>query len=65
MQQTGMPPIIMQHIMPGVIIAVMQSQQACIIFTQAASPDVHIILQPVSVISQLHMPMVMLQQQTH
>jgi hypothetical protein len=64
MQLTGMPPIIMQHIMPGLHIAVMQSQQACIIFTHSASPDVHIILQPISVISQEHMPIVMLQQQT-
>jgi hypothetical protein len=63
MQPTGMPPMVMQHIMPGIIIAMQQSQQACIIFTQPASPEVHIILQPISVISTLHIPIDMLQLQ--
>lgn len=60
-----MPPIIMQHIMPGVIMDVQQSQQACIILTAIMSVDLHIILQPISVISTVHMPMHMLQQQQH
>lgn len=32
MQQTGIPFIIMQQVMPGIIIAFIQSQHACIIF---------------------------------
>jgi hypothetical protein len=62
-QQTGMPfmQIIMQQ--PGIIMLVMQSQQAWIIFWHVASPLVQVMTQPMSVISQVVMPMVMLQQQ--
>ena len=62
-QQTGMPfmHIIMQQ--PGIIMPVMQSQQAWIIFWHIASPLVQVMTQPMSVISQVVMPMVMLQQQ--
>jgi hypothetical protein len=65
MQQTGIPPIIMQHIIPGVIMVMQQSQQACIILIIALSPLLHIILQPISVISTLHIPIPMLQQHMH
>jgi hypothetical protein len=58
--------IIMQQVMPGIIIALMQSQQAWIIFSQFLSPDMQVIMQPMSVISILHMPIIpMLQQQQH
>jgi hypothetical protein len=63
-QQTGMLFIITQQVQPDFIIAVMQSQHAWIISQHLASPEVHMILHPLSVISQLVMPMVMLQQQT-
>ena len=42
----------------------MQSQQAWIIAQQAGSPLVQVMQTPSSVISHLHMPIVMLQQQT-
>jgi len=65
-QHTGIPFIIMQHVMPGIIIAFMQSQHAWIIFWQFMSPEVQVIMQPISVISILHMPIIpMLQQQQH
>jgi len=65
-QQTGMEFIIMQQVMPGIIMAFMQSQQAWIIFSQFLSPDVQVIMQPISVISILHIPIIpMLQQQQH
>jgi hypothetical protein len=64
-QQTGMPFIIMQQVQPGIIMALMQSQQAWIIFMQLGSPLVQVIMQPISIISILHMPiMPMLQLQT-
>jgi hypothetical protein len=55
--------IITQQVQPDCIIAVMQSQHAWIIWQHLASPEVHMILHPLSVISQLVMPIVMLQQQ--
>jgi hypothetical protein len=65
-QQTAMPFIIMQQVMPGIIIEFMQSQQAWIIFSQFLSPDVQVIMQPMSIISILHMPiMPMLHMQQH
>ncbi len=58
-QQTGMPFIIMQQQQPGADMqAIMQSQQAWIIRQQAASPLVQVIVQPMSIISTRHMPMV-------
>lgn len=51
-----MPFIIMQQVQPGIIMAHMQSQQAWIIFMQLASPLVQDIMQPISIISILHMP---------
>jgi hypothetical protein len=44
--------------------AIMQSQHDWIISLQALSPEVQVMVQPFLVISHLHMPMVMLQQQT-
>jgi hypothetical protein len=63
-QQTGVLFIIRQHVQPSFIIVLMQSQQAWIISAHLGSPLVHVTRQPLSVISQVHMPMVMLQQQT-
>jgi hypothetical protein len=56
--------IIMQQVQPACIMAFMQSQHAWIIWQHFASPELHDTLQPLSVISQTHMPMVRLQQQT-
>jgi hypothetical protein len=58
-----MPFIMMQQVQPAFIIAVQQSQQAWIMSQQAASPLVQVMQTPLSVISHLHMAMVMLQQQ--
>jgi hypothetical protein len=55
-QHIGMPFIIRQQVQPGIIMLIMQSQQAWIIFMQAASPLVHVIVQPISVISILQVP---------
>jgi hypothetical protein len=60
-----MPFIIMQQVMPGIIIAFMQSQQAWIIFSQLLSPEVQVIMQPMSIISILHMPIIPILQQQH
>jgi hypothetical protein len=56
--------IMTQQVQPACIIDIMQSQQDWIIWQHLGSPELHMILQPLSVISQLHMPMVRLQQQT-
>ena len=53
-----------QQVQPALHIAIMHSQQAWIIEQQAASPLVQVMQTPSSVISHLHMPIVMLQQQT-
>jgi hypothetical protein len=63
-QQTGVLFIITQQVQPACIMAVMQSQQAWIISQHLGSPLVQVMTQPSLVISHLHMPMVMLQQQT-
>ena len=63
-QHTGVPPIIMQHMQPAFMQAIMQSQQPWIMSQQALSPLVQVITQPSLVISHLHMPIVMLQQHT-
>ena len=55
-QQTGMLFSIMQHVQPGCIIAAMQSQHAMIILALDASPLMQLIVQPISVISILHIP---------
>lgn len=55
-QQTGMLFSIMQHVQPGIIIAHMQSQHAMIIFALDASPLMQLIVQPISFISILHIP---------
>lgn len=65
MQPIGMPLIIMQQVMPGIIMAFMQSQQAWIIFSQFLSPDVQVIMQPMSIISILHIPIIPMLQQQH
>src|ERR1700683_4224390 len=64
-QQTGMPFIIMQQQQPGIDMQVfMQSQQAWIILAHIGSPLVQVMLQPMSIISILHMPiMPILQEQ--
>ncbi len=51
-----MPFIIKQAVQPGIIMLIMQSQQAWIIFSMFLSPLVHVIMQPMSIISILHMP---------
>ena len=53
-----------QQQQPALHMAVMQSQQAWIIAQQSASPLVQVMQTPPSIISHLHMPIVMLQQQT-
>ena len=53
-----------QQVQPAAHMAIMQSQQAWIIEQQAGSPLVQVMQTPSSVISHLHMPIVMLQQQT-
>ena len=63
-QQTGMLFMQRQQVQPAAHMAIMQSQQAWIIEQQAGSPLVQVMQTPSSVISHLHMPIVMLQQQT-
>jgi hypothetical protein len=63
-QQTGVLFIITQQVQPAAMQAAMQSQHAWIIRQQSASPLVQVITHPSLVISQRHMPMVRLQQQT-
>ena len=58
MQHIGMPFIIMQQVMPGIIMPVMQSQHDWIIFSQCLSPLVHVIVHPMSIISTLHTPII-------
>ena len=59
-----MPFIIIMQVQPGIIMFIMQSQQAWIIFSAILSPLVQVIIMPMSIGSNLHMPMVMLQVQT-
>jgi hypothetical protein len=62
-QHIGMPFIIIMQQQPGMLMQViMQSQQAWIILTQLASPLLHIIFMPMSIISKVQAPMVILQQ---
>jgi hypothetical protein len=63
-QQTGMLFIMTQQVQPACIIAVMQSQHDWMIWQHFGSPELQLILQPLSVISQLVIPIVRLQQQT-
>ena len=58
-----MPFIIMQQVQPAFIMAEQQSQQAWIMAQQSLSPLVQVIVQPLSVISQVHLAISMLQQQ--
>jgi hypothetical protein len=60
----GVPPIIMQQVQPAFMQADMQSQQPWIMSQQPLSPLVQVMQQPSLVISHLHMPIIMLQQQT-
>ncbi|MGO9598417.1 MAG: hypothetical protein ACLP7Q_10555 [Isosphaeraceae bacterium] len=53
-----------QQVQPALHMATMQSQQAWIIAQHAGSPLVQVMQTPSSVISHLHMPIIMLQQQT-
>ena len=53
-----------QQVQPALHMAIMQSQQAWIIEQHAGSPLVQVMQQPFSIISHLHMPIIMLQQQT-
>jgi len=55
--------IITQQVQPAFIMPVMQSQQAWIMSQQALSPLVQVMQTPSSVISHLHMPIIMLQEQ--
>ncbi len=55
----------MQQVQPALHMAIMQSQQAWIIEQQSPSPLVQVMQTPSLVISHLHMPIVMLQQQTN
>jgi hypothetical protein len=54
----------MQQVQPAFMQADMQSQQPWIISQQPLSPLVQVTQQPSLVISHLHMPIIMLQQQT-
>ena len=63
-QQIGVLFIITQQVQPSLSMQDMQSQQAWIISQHFWSPLVQVIVQPLSVISHLHMPIVRLQQQT-
>src|SRR5262249_24035961 len=62
-QQTGVLFIMKQQVQPASIMQEMQSQQACSMSQHCVSPLVHVIRQPISVISQRHMPIVKLQVQ--
>ena len=55
--------IITQQEQPACIMLIMQSQQAWIILQPSASPLVQVSVQPLSVISQQVIPIIMLQQQ--
>jgi hypothetical protein len=57
------PFIITQQVQPAFMQAAMQSQHAWIIAQQSLSPLVQLITHPSLVISTLHLPIVMLQQQ--
>jgi hypothetical protein len=54
----------MQQVQPAFIIAAIHSQHAWIMAQQSLSPLVQVTVQPFSVISHLHMPIIRLQQQT-
>jgi hypothetical protein len=58
------PLIIMQQVQPAAIIFEQHSQQDSIIAQQFLSPLLQVMQTPISVGSKLHMPMVILQQQT-
>jgi hypothetical protein len=60
----GMLFIMRQQVQPEAIMPAMQSQQDWIMAQQALSPLVQVMRTPSAVGSHLHMPMVMLQQQT-
>ena len=64
LQQTGMLFMQRQQVQPALHIAIMHSQQAWIIAQHWSSPLVQVMQMPSSVISHLHMPIIMLQQQT-
>jgi hypothetical protein len=53
-----------QQVHPAFIMAAQQSQQAWIMAQHSLSPLVQVMVQPISVISTLHMPIIRLQQQT-
>ncbi|MBV8780482.1 MAG: hypothetical protein JO353_03715 [Phycisphaerae bacterium] len=56
-QHTGMPFIIMYIVQPGIIMFIMQSQQAWIILQAILSPLVQVMVQPMFIISILQVPM--------
>ena len=53
-----------QQVQPALHMAIMHSQQAWIIEQHSGSPLVQVMQTPSLVISHLHMPIIMLQQQT-
>jgi hypothetical protein len=57
-----MPFIITQQVQPAFIMALQQSQHAWIMAQQSLSPLVQVMVQPFSVASHLHMPIIRLQQ---
>ncbi len=57
-----MPFMQTQQVQPASHIAIMLSQQAWIILQQASSPLVQVMQTPFSVVSHLHIPIIMLQQ---
>ena len=63
-QAMGVLFIMTQQVHPALAMQLRQSQQAWIISPHLASPLVQVTQTPLSVISQRHMPMVRLQQQT-
>lgn len=52
--------MVMQQVQPISIIFIIMSQQLWIIIAHCGSPLVHVIITPPSIISHLHIPIVML-----
>jgi hypothetical protein len=63
-QQTGLPLMHRQQEQPPLSMQLMQSQHALRISPQLLSPEVHVMVKPLAVISHLHIPIVKLQVQT-
>ena len=64
-QQTGIPPIMTQHMQPASIMLIMHSPQAWIIFGNHRIAAVQVIITPPSIISHLQFAIIMLQLHRH